>query len=109
MNLLRLIQNKFLQVGCWIPCSQTASCNADYYDWPFDSHECHITFRTFLTYENVQFNTEVSTNLTQKFTAKKSLKGIEWNHHSRSEQRMEASVYSRSNKRLRADEHKICI
>lgn len=46
------------EIGCWIPCSQTAACDADYYDWPYDSHECHIVFRTFLTYENVQFNTD---------------------------------------------------
>ncbi|KAG5670042.1 hypothetical protein PVAND_000328 [Polypedilum vanderplanki] len=44
------------QLGCRFPCLQTITCDADYFDWPFDSHECKAVFRTFLVYEEVEFD-----------------------------------------------------
>jgi hypothetical protein len=53
-------------VNCWLPCEQSAECDANYEDWPYDQHKCEIAFRTFLTYENVLFNPdEVGGSLKQ--------------------------------------------
>lgn len=41
-----------------MPCSQKAVCDADFHDWPYDAHDCHIVFTSFLTQEAVQFNAE---------------------------------------------------
>jgi hypothetical protein len=31
-------------------------CDADYFDWPYDAHECLGVFRTFVEYEEVEFD-----------------------------------------------------
>lgn len=46
------------QVGCWIPCLQTLDCDADYANWPYDSHVCKVAFKTFYNYEDVKFNSD---------------------------------------------------
>lgn len=35
---------------------QKFDCDADYSDWPFDSHKCQIPFRTMYMYEDVVFD-----------------------------------------------------
>jgi Neurotransmitter-gated ion-channel ligand binding domain len=45
------------QVGCWIPCYQTLECDTDYFDWPYDQHNCSIVFQTMQTKEDVEFDT----------------------------------------------------
>lgn len=44
-------------VSCWIPCIQTLDCDADYANWPYDSHICVVAFKTFYIYEDVLFDT----------------------------------------------------
>jgi hypothetical protein len=45
-------------VTCLFPCHQTARCKSDFTDWPFDTQSCDVVFRTFLTQEEVHFDSE---------------------------------------------------
>lgn len=45
-------------VVCQYPCHQTARCKSDFTDWPFDMQSCDVVFRTFLSQEDVSFDSE---------------------------------------------------
>lgn len=46
------------QVACVFPCFQKARCRGNYTDWPFDVQSCSIVFKTFLTKEDVYFDSK---------------------------------------------------
>lgn len=46
------------EIACLMACEQTAKCTSNYTDWPFDIQSCHVVFRSFLTHEDVSFDSE---------------------------------------------------
>ncbi|CRL05505.1 CLUMA_CG018099, isoform A [Clunio marinus] len=60
------------QVSCIYPCHQTADCYGDFANWPYDTHTCFVAFKTFLSYEDVTFDSEnlgavIFTDLNKKW------------------------------------------
>lgn len=45
-------------VICQFPCHQSARCQGDFTDWPMDTQTCDVVFRTFLSQEEVSFDSE---------------------------------------------------
>lgn len=43
---------------CQFPCHQTARCKSNFTEWPFDTQSCDVVFRTFLSQEEVSFDSE---------------------------------------------------
>lgn len=46
------------EISCFYPCHQTAQCNGDFTDWPFDIQNCSVVFKTFVTAEDVTFDSD---------------------------------------------------
>jgi hypothetical protein len=48
----------YFMIVCQFPCHQTARCISDFSDWPFDTQSCDVVFRTFLSQQEVSFDSE---------------------------------------------------